>query len=191
VCLKEKKIYLDNYGAGIDREVDYSWETQLPLLDMTSRTYQTTASSSDFLANTDSRELDYSKYYAIDYQGRRGTYTDGKLKSHSILADVNGFVYQVTSTSGYGLEFPVAVSGGKTYKFRCSFVTNSADIWLVKYNTDTTFNSITKIYSALDDLSETALTFEAESGYLYSLAFTRSVKDADVSAVNISLTDVN
>jgi hypothetical protein len=191
IDLDNKIIYADNYGAGIDREIDYSGEIQLPLFDMSARTYQTTNSSSSFLANTDPRELDCSKFYAIDYQGRRGTYADSKIKNLNILADVNGFVYQATSTSGYGLEFPIAVGGGKTYEFRCSFETNSTDIWLVKYNTDTTFNSITKIRVATGDLTEASLTFETESNYLYSLACTRAVKDADISVVNISLPEVN
>ncbi len=160
------------------------------LLDVSTRTYQATDSSSSFLANTDTREMDYSKYYAIDYQGRRGTYCDGKLISHSILPDTNGFVYQVSSTSGYGLEFPIAVDGGKTYSFTYSWVTNSADVWLVKYNSDTTFNEITKIMSATNSPIEWSERFTTESGYMYSIAFTRAVKDADISAINISLKEV-
>jgi hypothetical protein len=163
------------------------------LINMVGRQYQTTQSSSSFLENTDTRELRTDRYYAIDYQGRRGTYCDGKLVSHSILADTNGFKFQVSSTTGYGLEFPVPVGGGKTYEFKCSWVTNSADVWLVKYNPNTTFNEITKLKRATADISEfneTTATFTTEANYIYSLAFTRALKNADISAVNMSLKEI-
>lgn len=153
-----------------------------------SRTYQATASSSSFLENTDTREFDCTKYYGIDKQGRRGTYCDSKLKSHSMLEDSNGIVFQVTSTSGYGLEFPVHISGGKTYELKIRSTANTPDIWLAQYNNDTTFVKITKIQSATTVGGEVhTRTLTTEAGYLYSIAFTMAVKDADISAVNISL----
>ena len=163
------------------------WQAGQTNLFSVNRAYSTTPSSSSFLATTDTRDLDYSKYYAVDYQGRRGTYCDSKLKSHSMLADRNGFVYQVTSSSGYGLEFPIAVDGGKTYELKCSFETNSTDIWLVRYNNDTTFSSITKILAAQAEFYEQVLRFTTEPEYLYSLAFTKAKANADISAINISL----
>ena len=152
------------------------------------REYSTTPSSDNYLANTDARELDFSKYYAVKYSGERGSYVDAKLISHSMLPDINGFKYQVNSTTGYGLEFPIPISGGKTYELQYTSTANTPDVWLVQYNNDTSFNKITKIKNAITQAGDEYInTFATESGYLYSLAFTMSVNNADVSAVNISL----
>lgn len=161
------------------------------LLNMAERTYMP-LSTPQFIAATEAHEMDYTKSYAAMVDGRRGSYPTSKLTYTHNAAD-NGFTYRVSSNSGYGVEFPVQLDGGKEYVLTYKEIGNSGGIQLMKYNTDTTFNSKTEIKaggaSNMTNITSREIKFTPESGYLYSILFNTSVTNTDAVITDISLVE--
>ncbi|MBE6992949.1 MAG: collagen-like protein [Ruminococcaceae bacterium] len=186
----EKMIYLDNYGAGIDRVVDYSMEVELPLLDISARTY-VSLSTPQYIEAAGTRDMDYTKCYAIaGTDGRRGSYPTGKISNFTILSETNGFSYNTSSGSGYGIEFPVNLEGGKTYSLTYDVEQGGGYVSLVKFNADTTLVSIEAIQDNLNMGTGHSVTITPESGYLYSIAFYSKNTTAAAIINNIVLEEV-
>lgn len=165
------------------------WEKKkeiVNLIDLSNRIY-VPISSPQYITAEQTRDIDYSKCYAVyANDGRRGSYPSSKISNYTNLVDVNGFTYNVSSGSGYGLEFPVDVTGRKSYTLKYNIVSGGGYVYLIKFNSDTTLSATERI----DDGStkgEHTLTITPEKGYLYSVVF--SSKFTEVSSIvdNISL----
>lgn len=143
-------------------------EPEADLLNLTGRTYSPTASGGD-VAATDAHEMNYTKIYSMKYDGTRTAYAAGKITAFDVLSD-NSFTFTVSSTSGYGVELPIAVEYGKKYTLTMTSSVVSS-VFLVKYNSDGTFNSTEQI-SGSGLVSGETVTITPENGYLYSLFFT-------------------
>lgn len=167
------------------------WEKKkgnVNLIDLSNRVY-VPISSPQYITADQPRDIDYSKCYAVyANDGRRGSYPSGKISNFTNLVDVNGFSYNVSSGSGYGIEFPVNVVGGKTYTLKYNIVKGGGYVYLIKFNNDTTLAANTRI----DDGStwgEHTLTITTESGYLYSVVFSSKSTEVAANVNNISLVE--
>ena len=157
------------------------------LLNMAERTY-VALTEPQFIATTEAREMDYTKCYAMTYDYRRGSYPTGKITKCELDVSANGFTYKNSSTSGYGLEFPVQLEGGKTYELKCTSEGHDSGVYLVKYNADTTVSGGTEIHMQMAVVSTYSVTITAEEGYLYSLFFNiKNKANTDITLKNISL----
>lgn len=183
---KNEKIYAHIFGAGKDREIDYKapYTPPVALFDVTSRVY-TSLSTPQYVAATDTREIDYGKCYAIASDGRRGSYPSGKVVKYEVLSETNGFTYQMNSGSGYGIEFPVNIEGGKTYTLKYN---GGGYCKLIKFNPNTTLASITEIQDSTV-VGDHTISITPEVGFLYSISFHINLANQDVTINNISLTE--
>lgn len=173
---------LNLWKTKILEEVEQMIYPPVNLLDITMRTY-TTYSEPSFIENTETREIDYTKCYAIDYQGRRGQYPSDKFTN--FIPTENGYSVNCSSTSGYGIEFPIEVESGKTYKLTWGVTDgNTRKVNLIKFNSDTTVNSLTNLTAS----SDWEATFTAEEGYLYAISFHTASETTEF--INISLIEV-
>ena len=124
----------------------------------------TTLSGTNFIENTATRDIDYTKCFAVDTSGRRGAYPSGKFTNVTMAE--NGFTATCSSSSGYGIEFPVKLESGKTYAV--TYTPAGKSHRLIKFNADTTLNSVS---DAMYGNGATSNTFTTEEGYLYSVVF--------------------
>lgn len=124
---------------------------------------------SNTITATMPRELDFTKCYATAYTGVRGSASAGDPYE---LISRNSLSYTATEqnyVAGRGIEFPVALEAGKTYKLSYTANENNARAYLMKYNADTTFNGSELIGSAKGDVTA---TITPEEGYIYTVMFT-------------------
>jgi hypothetical protein len=166
---KNRKIYAHIFGAGRDREFYYG-EDVVPessnLLDMSVRTLDSSYTD-NYIESTAAHTMDNAKVYAVSNENKRGAYPTAKFTDFVILEN-NGFTASCSSSSGYRLEFPINVKGGKTYTLNETCDTDHI-ILLLKYNADTTFNSFRELTAK--GSGQQSATFTTDSGYLYSIAF--------------------
>lgn len=153
-------------------------EPEEPVTDLFSfstRTF-TTLSGTNFIENTATRDIDYTKCFAVDSSGRRGAYPSGKF-TNTTMAE-NGFTATCSSSSGYGIEFPIKLESGKTYAV--TYTPAGKSHRLIKFNADTTLNSVSdQMYG------NGAITFTAEEGYLYSVAFYFAIETIEFTDVSL------
>lgn len=156
------------------------------LLVIGQRTYDPMTDGTNLTAS-DTREMDYSKMYPAVASGGRGPYSAGKL-TYTPDDENNGFTFQVSSTSGYGPEFPVLLEAGKTYTLRLSSVGYLPYVRLLKFNSDTTFNEAILIANQQQE-TNIVESITAEDGYLYSIHFTNTKVNTDFTVTSISLVE--
>ena len=161
------------------------------LLDMSKRTYVAYSQENgdpQRVPTTDPHEMDYTKAYASDATARRGWYATARtVYTHN--AAENGFTYQVTSNSGYGVEFPVDVVGGKSYVLSFKEAGMSTSVALHRYDSNTHFVDMSNVKTGGGSLSGTIsreLTITPQTGYLYSVFFRDSVANTDHIITDIS-----
>lgn len=121
------------------------------------------------ISPTMTRELDFTKCYATGFGGTRSSAS--ALDQYELISK-NSLSYTISAeeyTSGRGIEFPVALESGKTYKLSYTANETNARVYLLKYNADTTFNSYELLSSAKGD---TVVTVTPEAGYVYTVLFT-------------------
>lgn len=152
----------------------------LPLLDISIRTRVSTTGAT--ISPTAAHDLDTTKCYESNFSGTRSTTVSDKFASYNALSS-DSLSVQVTSSSGYGIEFPVALEVGKTYTLNYT-VDNTGRVYVIKYNSDTTYNSNEMLSSAAGTYTK---TITPEAGYLYSIIFVPMVKDTLVTFSSISL----
>ena len=180
---KNKMVYAYIFGAGIDREFNYTSqyvpETPSNLLDVSTRTYSIYETPT-FIENTDTREIDYTKCYAVDANGRRGEYPSGKFSN--VTLDENGLTATCNSRSGYGIEFPINVEPSKTYVLEKT-ETSIGKVMLITFNSDGTLKTTSTIRP-----DENNNQFTTEEGYKYSISFhwgaeTKTISDISVKEI--------
>lgn len=114
------------------------------------------------------RELDFTKCYATGITGARGSASAGDPYE---LISRNSLSYTATEqtyVAGRGIEFPVALEAGRTYRLSYTANETNARVYLLKYNADTTFNGSELLSSAKGDV---AATITPEEGYIYTVMF--------------------
>jgi hypothetical protein len=136
------------------------------LLDMSERTLYTSYTDS-YIEATAPHTMDYTKVYAVASDNRRGKYPTDKFSAFTPVDD--GFSANCSSSSGYRLEVPVKVEGGKSYELTVNSDASTYTIHLLKYNADTSLNGATTLLSNVKGKQTT--TFTTTSGYLYSIVF--------------------
>ena len=165
---KNQKIYAHIFGAGKDREFDYGIEEDVPtnLLDMSFRTLDSSYTD-NYIEATAPHTMDYTKVYAVASDNRRGKYATDKFSD--FIATGDGFSANCSSSSGYRLEVPVDVVGGTTYTLTVNSDAAKYNLYLLKYNADTTLHSVIDLVTNVDGAQ--TVTVNTESGYLYSIVF--------------------
>ena len=165
------------------------------LIDMSKRDYVLYSQANgdpQFINANEAHNMDYTKIYATDSTGRRGYYPVTKVTYTKDEAR-NGFSYKVSSTSGYGLEFPIAVTGGKKYILTFNETQLTTGVLLFEYNADTTFNRSTNLKDgggAASNIISRTIEFTPNEGYLYSLVFKDSIASNTHIITDISLTEM-
>lgn len=132
------------------------------------------------------RELEFEKCYATGFAGVRGSASAGDPYE---LISRNSLSYTATEqtyVAGRGIEFPVALEAGKTYRLSYTANETNAKVYLLKYNADTTFNSYELLGSANGDVTA---TITPEEGYIYTVMFTPVFAGAGVWT-NINLVEM-
>ncbi|MBQ8235338.1 MAG: hypothetical protein IJZ37_01475, partial [Clostridia bacterium] len=167
---KNQMIYAHAFGAGKDRAFYYGEdvvEEPSNLLDLSVRAFD--ASYTDnYIESTAAHTMDYTKVYAVSYENKRGAHPATKFSEFTVLEN-NGFSANCSSSSGYRLEFPVNVEGGKTYTLNVNSDATEYNLYLLKYNGDTTLNSSDELLSKA--VGAQSVNFTAEGGYFYSIVF--------------------
>lgn len=137
------------------------------------------------VATTGTRELDYNKCYDTSFGGIRSNNVSTNITSYIPLSN-NSFSCTVTKNTGNGLEFPVELEAGKTYKLSWTVDNANTRAYLMKYNADTTYNS--NVYLDTGAGAKTA-TFTAEEGFIYSICFPVLVNEVECTFSDISLVE--
>lgn len=157
------------------------------LLDVNERTY-VAMSEPQFVEPEHAHEMDYTKCYAGYVTGRRGQYPTSKI-TYTQNKDINGFTFQASSTSGYGIEFPVLLESGKEYEFRATSTGGRFPyVSLLKYNADRTIadTEVIQKEAAGDDFTKIK-SITPESGYLYSILFYTTTANTNLVMKDVSL----
>jgi hypothetical protein len=144
------------------------------LLNMMSRTHVPMSEANgdpQTIKATEPRELDGTKIYDACNDGRRGYYCSTKITEFKIISN-SSLSFNVSSGSGYGPEFPIPnLKVGKTYTFTHETTVLGSNVYLMKYNSDTTFNSKEQLGKTAPGSYTSTIT--PEDGYIYSLLFTQ------------------
>ena len=156
-----------------------------PLLDVTQRTRVDYTDRGTITAASE-HELDSTKCYDTAFNGVRGDSISTKITSYTPIS-ANSFSLQTSSTGGYGLEFPVRnFEVGKSYTLKYTADISNMRVYLIKYNSDTTYNSN-------EMLSNTTGSFvkniTPEEGCIYSIFFGALTADTLCTFSEISLTE--
>lgn len=150
----------------------------LPLLDILTRTrvsHQGTTVSA-----TSTRDLDVTKCYDEVFNGTRSQ--NGTITAYSANGS-DSLSIQVNSAGGTGMNFPVALEAGKTYTLKYT-LNNTGRVYVMKYNSDTTYNANTCLSTATGTYTK---TITPEEGYLYGIIFVPMVANTLVTFSGISL----
>lgn len=179
-----RKLFLTNAGSG-----SFTKGAEIELLNITNRTY-VPMSEPTYVESGDARSIVYSECYAVFKDGRRGAYPSSKISDFTTIPETNGFSFNASSGSGYGLEFPVKIVGGKTYSLNYTLDGGVGGyVYLLKFNKDTTLVSSTPIHDNTNYGAHT-LTITPEDGYLYSIAFVYTNPDKTLTVNHILLTEI-
>jgi hypothetical protein len=179
-----RKLFLTNAGSG-----SFTKGAEIELLNITNRTY-VPMSEPAYVESGDARSMVYSECYAVFNDGRRGAYPSSKISDFTAIPETNGFSFNASSGSGYGLEFPVKILGGKTYSLNYTLDGGVGGyVYLLKFNKDTTLVSSTPIQDNTSYGAHT-LTITPEDGYLYSIAFVYKNPDKTLTVNHILLTEI-
>lgn len=146
------------------------------LLDVSTRTFAT-YSEPTYIENTETRDIDYTKCYAVTADGRRGSYPSRKFSD--VVLDENGLTATCNSSSGYGIEFPIEVEVGKTYKLERTDP-NGGKNMLITFNSDGTLNTTITLRA---DTNKNQFT--AEAGYKYSITFHWGSETKTISNISV------
>lgn len=129
------------------------------------------------------RELGYNKCYNTQFNGQRSA--AGQYDTFEVLS-ANSHAYTSSNpASARGVEFPVQMEAGKTYTLTYNASVDGARVYLLRYNTDTTFVDSTLLSNNAGLQSH---TINPEDGYIYSVHFAPVVEDRCVWSY-ISLTE--
>lgn len=150
----------------------------LPLLDISMRTRVEHIGSS--LTGTSTRALETTKCYDEVFNGTRAQ--NGVITAYSANG-ADSLSIQVNSAGGTGMNFPVALEAGKTYTLKYT-LNNTGRVYVMKYNSDTTYNSNTCLSTAVGTYTK---TITAEEGYIYGILFVPMVANTLVTFSGISL----
>lgn len=179
-----RRLFLTNAGSG-----SFTKGAEIELLNITNRTY-VPMSEPTYVESGDARSIVYSECYAVFKDGRRGAYPSSKISDFTTIPETNGFSFNASSGSGYGLEFPVKIVGGKTYSLNYTLDGGVGGyVYLLKFNKDTTLVSSTPIHDNTNYGAHT-LTITPEDGYLYSIAFVYTNPDKTLTVNHILLTEI-
>lgn len=152
----------------------------LPLLDISTRTR--TSHSGSSITGTSPRELDTTKCYDEVFNGSRAN--NGVVKAYTANAS-DSLSITVSTAGGTGMNFPVAVEAGKTYTLKYT-INNTGRVYVMKYNSDTTYNVNTCLSTAAGTYTK---TITPEAGYIYGILFVPMVANTSVTFSGISLTE--
>lgn len=134
------------------------------------------------ISATSARKLELDKCYVTSFSGTRSA---GMANCVYSSVDGNGVSFTATNASaGWGVEFPVELEVGKNYKLSYNANIKNARVYLLKYNTDTTYNSNALLTSAAGNHS---VTITPEEGLIYTIMFSAVTAD-ECTWTNISLT---
>ena len=152
----------------------------VPLLDITQRTrVQHTGAT---LSATSTRDLDVTKCYDGVFNGTR---VENVVITAYTALSANSLSIQVSTAGGTGMEFPVTLEVGKSYTLKYT-VNNTGRVYVMKYNSDTTYNANEMLSSTAGSYTK---TITPEDGFIYSIIFVPMVKDTLVTFSDISLTE--
>lgn len=152
----------------------------VPLLDITQRTrVQHTGAT---LSATSTRDLDITKCYDGVFNGTR---VENVVITAYTALSANSLSIQVSTAGGTGMEFPVGLEVGKSYTLKYT-VNNTGRVYVMKYNSDTTYNANEMISSTAGSYTK---TITPEDGFIYSIIFVPMVQDTLVTFSDISLTE--
>lgn len=143
-------------------------------------------STKNTISTTAARELDYNKCYDTSFGGVRSSNVSDNITGYTVLSD-NSFSCTVTKNTGNGLEFPIELEAGKTYKLSWAADNASTRAYLMKYNADTTYN--TNVHLGTGAGTKTA-TFTAEENIIYSVCFPVLINNVECTFSDISLVEV-
>ena len=133
------------------------------------------------------RELDPTKCYDSSYVGVRSAGVTNVLTYTPISENSFSLSLSGGASGGNGVEFPVPqLEVGKTYTFKYTSDQSEQRVYLIKYNSDTTYNSNTVLGQ---NIGNKTVTITPEEGFIYSIQFTILAKDKVGTYTNISLTE--
>lgn len=138
-------------------------------------------------AAADPHEMDSTKIYKSDFGGVRH-YSYATKVGYEMLSN-NSFKQTDVGGAGKGVEFPISNLESGNYVLKYNINESGLRCYILKYNSDTTFNSY-------ETLSSTANAFikniTLEEGYIYSILFAAvgSFPSEGGTVTNISLTKV-
>lgn len=119
------------------------------LLVMSNRTYESYSSqTSNFIEVTVPHELDVNKYYPAVIDGRVGKYCGTKI-THTVDTTNNGFAFSLSSSTGYGLLFPIEPKITGEYLVTYTSFDVPVVIHLVEYNANNIYKSRTQVTGGL------------------------------------------
>ena len=149
------------------------------LIVMANRTYETYSNMTDnTIPATTPQEQSLDKYYATIVDGRGGKYCATKIINHTVDTVNNGFTYKITSSTGYGLSFPVDVKKGRTYFVTANFGNVKVIIDLVLYDKNNVYVDRERLTAGVGgDGQVYNVEFNPTGDYNYALWFSCGSSD--------------
>ena len=131
-------IRLSTYIDDISQALITKNEVIDNLIVMANRTYEDYSSMTDnFTVVTDPQKQSFTEYYPSMHDGKDGKYCATKITNHTVDTVNNGFTFSLTSSTGYGLRFPIDVKKGRTYFFSATISGKPLVLYLYKYDKET------------------------------------------------------
>ena len=143
----------------------------MPAMDLLNIAGRTLVNSGKTVAATDVHELSDDYIYKTAFSGIRNTQYDAEISYE--LVSPNSF--KVSSNHqdggrGVGVEFPISNLETGDYNFNYTINNLYLRCYLLKYNSDTTFNSWVQL-SDNSGVKKYTTTITIEDGYMYSILF--------------------
>lgn len=156
-----------------------------PLIDVLQRTY--IAHSGDTITATGTRDLSELRCYSTQFTGSRSAGHANYITYNPISESSFSISLSGGASSGIGVEFPLPqLEVGKSYTLTYTADVSNMRVYLLKYNSDTTYNSNSTLGSGTG--SKTAI-ITPEDGYIYSVLFSTLIANTVCTYSDISLTE--